>query len=58
MTAVPTLALLSFLVAATFSTIGLAANIRSASDRGTISLPGIASLVAAAFFLALATILL
>ena len=50
--------LLSFLVTATFSTIGLAANIRSASDRGTISLPGVASLVAAAFFLALATILL
>ena len=54
----PTLALISFLVAATFSAIGLAANIRSASDRGTISLPGIASLVAAAFFLALAIILL
>ena len=53
----PTLTLLSFLVAATFSTIGLAANLRSASDRGTISLPGIASFVAA-FFLALATILL
>src|SRR5699024_1781055 len=52
------LALLSFLVAATFATIGLAANLRSASDRGTLSLPGIASLVAAAFFLALATILL
>lgn len=56
MTAV--LALLCFLAAATFSTIGLAANIRSASDRGTISLPGIAAVVAAAFFLALATILL
>lgn len=54
----PTLTLLSFLFAATFSMIGLAANLRSASDRGTISLPGIASFVAAAFFLALATILL
>lgn len=54
----PTLALLCFLVAATFAAIGLAANIRSVSDRGTISLLGVASLVAAAFFLALATILL
>lgn len=52
------LALLSFLVAVTFSTIGLAANLRSASDRGTISLPGIASLVAAAFFFAVGTILI
>lgn len=52
------IALLSFAVGATFLVIGGAGNLRSMFDSGSISLPATTSLVAAALFFAVGTILI